>query len=473
MAKGTFFLLIAQLIFLGSGYVIHFGVARMVSQDEYGRFGVVMSIASYLTIFATMGVPSSVIKFVSEGRNIKVLIKKAIKLQLLISSVPIGIIILSSSNLTDFLNDNEMGNLILLLPAIVFIMAFYYLFLGVLVGQRDFKTVAILKSGNPFLRMVLIFSFLYLGYGIFGALMGYILTYVMWIIIAIHLVNRAIISNNCDNGDEISYKELISFSTPLFIYSLFFVLIFNFDLWTVKSLTSDAGYYTCAKQFANIGFIIIAGLNITLFPSISKANSLEDKTQLKDYIRETFRYAFILIIPIIVIVYNTAEELITVMYPDNYVKSAETLSVLIIGISLIVIFSLNTQIFKGIGQPVIPLAISIIMCIVLVPSTYYFIERYGMIGGAISITIVGILGTGISIILINKIVGCYVDLFSIIKILFSSGILFILTYAFTFSGIYLIAWHMALVGIYFCCLWILKEINTTDIELIRGVMNIK
>ena len=56
LAKGTFFLMISQIIFLGSGYIIHFGLARIVSPAEYGRFGIILSLLMISQIFLNMGI---------------------------------------------------------------------------------------------------------------------------------------------------------------------------------------------------------------------------------------------------------------------------------------------------------------------------------------------------------------------------------------------------------------------------------
>jgi stage V sporulation protein B len=73
MAKGTVWLMIAMIIFMGSGYIIHIGLARVVSPDEYGIYGVILSLLAITEIFLQNGVPQSVSKFVAEGGNIKII----------------------------------------------------------------------------------------------------------------------------------------------------------------------------------------------------------------------------------------------------------------------------------------------------------------------------------------------------------------------------------------------------------------
>ena len=85
MAKGTLHLMIAQVVFLVGGYIIHFGLARIVSPAEYGRFGVTLALLQILQIFLVKGIPEAVTKFIAEGKDIKQTNRISFKIQLVLS----------------------------------------------------------------------------------------------------------------------------------------------------------------------------------------------------------------------------------------------------------------------------------------------------------------------------------------------------------------------------------------------------
>ena len=120
MAKGTLYFMIAQVIFLMSGYVIHFGVARMITPEEYGRLGVILAILMMTQIFLQKGIPDAVVKYISEGRDSRIVKKKALKVQLILSFIFTIVLISIAPIISNLLNDNELTNYIYIFNHIVF-----------------------------------------------------------------------------------------------------------------------------------------------------------------------------------------------------------------------------------------------------------------------------------------------------------------------------------------------------------------
>jgi O-antigen/teichoic acid export membrane protein len=174
LAKGTLYLMIAQTIFLGTGYIIHIGLARIISPIEYGRFGVILSILMMSQIFLNLGIPETVTKFISEGRNSKIVKNKALKLQLLFSLIIFLIIFLSAPLIANILNDPKLMNYIRFASIIIPVRAVYAILRGVLNGFRYFEKSAYAHTIDALIRIISVFILIYLGFGIYGAIGGYI-----------------------------------------------------------------------------------------------------------------------------------------------------------------------------------------------------------------------------------------------------------------------------------------------------------
>ena len=80
VAKGGFYIITSYFVFYLSGYVIHFGLTRIVTPAIYGTIGVLITLLSVLQIFLT-GIPASASKFLSEGIDGTELKKKTLLLQ--------------------------------------------------------------------------------------------------------------------------------------------------------------------------------------------------------------------------------------------------------------------------------------------------------------------------------------------------------------------------------------------------------
>ena len=67
--KGTFYILLSNIVFVLSGYAIYFGLARMLGPGLYGNYGVVVSLVSTINTVLILSIQQSVSKFVSEDRQ--------------------------------------------------------------------------------------------------------------------------------------------------------------------------------------------------------------------------------------------------------------------------------------------------------------------------------------------------------------------------------------------------------------------
>ena len=54
------YILTAQLVFMASGYLIHFGLGRLLGSELYGVYGVMLSLITITTIVLTAGIPQAV-----------------------------------------------------------------------------------------------------------------------------------------------------------------------------------------------------------------------------------------------------------------------------------------------------------------------------------------------------------------------------------------------------------------------------
>ena len=175
MGKGTVYLIIAQTIFLGAGYAIHFGLGRILGPGEYGIFGVILSLLTVVEIFLIRGFRDAVSKYVSEFRDKANIIKnKGIKIELIFSTIAFCLYFYFAKDIAILLKDSSLTNYIRLSAMIIPIMSIYSVYIGYLSGRREFGKQAISMSVQSLGKVFGVYLFVLLGFGIFGALGGYI-----------------------------------------------------------------------------------------------------------------------------------------------------------------------------------------------------------------------------------------------------------------------------------------------------------
>lgn len=471
MAKGTLYLMIAQVIVLGSGYIIHFGLARMVSVEDYGRFGVILSILTLTQIFLLMGIPEAVSKYIAEGRDSKIVTRKASKLQFIFSLIFFFGLLLLAPYIAEILHDDKLTNYLRFVSFIIPLRAMFSIDQGVLNGFRAFGKSAIGQTITAILKIIFVFAFVYLGFELFGVIGGYILSSFVGLIVLIILAK-----NRSQKGNSVSNSDLVNFSYPVIIFAFCFSFIGVSDLLFVKALIENndyAGYYTSARTMATIFSVASVGLSFSILPSISKSYKNNDVVLTKSYIRNSFRYALMISIPAAFVVSATSSELLSLLFGSEYSKAGAALSILVFGWLFIQLFTIMVYIINGSGKTRIPMYIVLLLTPISIALNYYLIPIFDLVGAALALSFTIVIGLIIAAFYVYKIFEELVYVKSIVKIVLSSLLILIITFFMDFNGLLLIAEYLFLFGIYFGLLYLMREFTKEDSKLFLSILSSK
>ena len=88
-SRALVWLTISEIIFNASGYVIHAALGRILGPEDYGRFGIIVTLTTMLIVLIGNGVPTAMSKYLSEvfedhPERIRTIKRQAIILQVLI-----------------------------------------------------------------------------------------------------------------------------------------------------------------------------------------------------------------------------------------------------------------------------------------------------------------------------------------------------------------------------------------------------
>lgn len=469
-AKGTLYLTIAQVVLLGSGYIIHFGLARMVSVEQYGRFGIILAILVIVQYFVIKGVPDAVAKFVAEGRDVESIKKKGMKIQLYLSLILYIILFITAPLIAQILNDEALTMYIWLGSLLIIGRAFLSIYNGILNGLKKYSKSSKVLIIYHILRVTFVFTLVLLGFEIFGVIMGYILALFIATLFAYKYSKTKL------RGTDISTKDILSFSYPMVIFTFSYILIMNLDILFVANITNnsnDVAYFTAASTIAGVAYTILMALSFTIYPSISKSIKQGDMEQTKSYINYFTRYAFMILLPLSVIVYKTSEDIITLFYPGEYIAGSEALGILIFGISFISMFIIFASIINTAGDSKPSMIVGLCLIPISIVTNYILINKYGMAGGAMATTITGFIGM-IAIGLIAKsIFKTLIPFSSLIKICSASGIVYVILNFFPASGIIILMVDVLVFIGYFGILYLFGEFKKEDFDIIKGSLDIK
>ena len=475
LARGTIYLMSAQLVFLISSYAIHFGLGRYLGPELYGTFGIILSLLTICRVLVEPGAVRAISKYTAERKELAVAIKnQAIKIQIILALIIFAFLFTLAPLIANLLKDSTLVPYIRIIAFFVPAFSLYAVYFGLLNGIRAFGKQATVSIIYHVIKVLVVLALVYLGFELYGAIGGYLIAGVVSLIMARHYW----ISKDSKDGevtDNFQMSRIVKFAAPIILFSLAFNLVVSLDLFFVKAILGEkvqAGFYTSAAALGKVPYFIFLALSDTLFPSIARSTSNKGSAELtKRYINQSLRYALMFLVPCSFIISATSRDLVTLVYTDRYLDAASSLSILIFGLTFLCLFIILTTVITASGKPRISLVMVLILLVVNILLNTTLVPIYGLIGAAVATTITGFLGVLISGIYIYKRFHILTNLLSVFRIVAASSIIYLCARVFPVSGIPLLAYYACLLAIYFVLLFIFREIKREDIQVARDIFS--
>ncbi len=466
LRKNLLLTLGAFLFFIASGYVIHIYLGRRLGPEEYGVFGVVISLLAVIEVFFLKGMRDTVAKFASEFPHKARAIKyTGLKLQMYLAAILGTLFFLLSPIIAVLLRDESLTPYIRLISLVIPIVAVHSLLLGYLSGTGRFGQRALVVIVYCVVKVFAVFVLIYLGFGVKGAIFAYLLGALSGFILSVYFTH--------DQGkisENFPASQMIAFTLPLIFFSGAKNLLMNLDLLFVKVMIQDssaAGYYTAAMMLTKVPHVIFLAFSIILLPAVSKATSVGDGVQTSRYINSCLKYLLILLLPILLFLAAAPHEVMELVYSEQYMAAAEALAILIFGISFITVFSVLTTVVTGAGRPKTALAMVMVLVPLDIVLNLVLIPRYALRGAALATTITCFLGMFIALIYVRTKFGPLLSFRSFIGIILASSLFYFGPHFFPIAGPFLVLEGLILSVLYVLALLTIKEVSLRDFGFIR------
>ncbi|UCG54303.1 MAG: flippase [Dehalococcoidia bacterium] len=470
MLRGTLYLIIANGVFSVVGYIIHFWIGRHLGPAEYGIFGVVIYLMTTVNLFITSGFPQSASKYIAEDYSrAGSIIRDANRIQFVFCIIIFGLYFGLSGVIANLFDDPSLTSYIRISTLGIPAYAFFSVYsVGYLNGLRRFSWQALASIGSSITKLAVVFGSVLLGFGVGGALVGYIIAAIVGFVLAWKFLNPLKKSKS-----NFGWKKLVGFGIPATIFAATFFLLMNIDLFVVKAIgggEAETGYYASATTISRVPHFLIAGLAMTLLPSISRSTSLNNIELTKSYIQQSVRFMLMALIPGVLVVSATSADLLTLLYSSSYLEAAIPLSILVFGVALLTIFYVLSNIILGINKPWIVLSIVLLLAGVDIALSVFLISSYGLVGAAWATTITGLIGMSLVAGYIFTRFRTLICIKSLLRILFASGVVYGTTYFIPSLPLWLPAIYIGLSLVYIGILWVTKELTKDDLNTVMKLI---
>jgi len=468
VGKGTLYLLIAQVIFLATGYATQIALGRFMGPELYGVWGVVLGLMSIVMLIPSSGVPIAVSKFIScNEKSAGSILKESLKIQLALCAVIFLIYFSSAGLIATALSDERFIFYVRLTSVSIFLVGIGSVYSGYLNGVRHFgkqSLVSIVQSLTKLTAILLVV----LGLGVLGAVFGYLLSYLASLLLALWF------SRLVTGDGKFEWRKILYFSMSVIAYSVFSNLFPNIDILMIKSLLRNdtlVGYYNSASTIGRLFYFLVGTLFATLIPAISVSIAAGNQKKTIKYVTSSIRYSLMLLIPISLVVSATASDLASFVYSSAFAQAGEPLSIFIFGVSFFTLLGGLASMLIGAGKPKQCMLILGLVCLLSLVLNFLLIPVMGIKGAALASTISSFLGLVVASYYVAREFGCLVSGKSIIRISLASLLIYLLSrYIVLPSELLLPLEYTFLFGLYFVILVIIKEWTKEDFGIIRGLI---
>jgi O-antigen/teichoic acid export membrane protein len=353
-ARGGLFLFVGNAlstVILAIGAII---IARFLGPSNYGLYTLALVMPSVFTTLADAGMNSALIRFParlrSEGdyraSNRAIRLGFLLKLSLSVAAFLIcyfgadwiTITLLNRPSLTPYL---QLAGLLIIFQAIF--DAANNSFIGLDLMQYSASTQILYSV----LKSVLAPALILLGFGIGGAIIGYVLgMFVAGAVGATILFTKYAHSTAAATSQQtVKLSALIDYSLPLYVATILSVFLGQYQNLVLARLATNVqiGNFNAAWNFNSLLSILIYPISTAIFPMFSKMNPESQRRDLARGFVLAVKYASLLLIPASIGVMVFSQDLVLLTYGRGYVLAPQYLT----------IFS-AIYLLTGLGLSVIP-----------------------------------------------------------------------------------------------------------------------
>ncbi len=386
----TFFGFFASKIF---GYIYSIIIARSLHPSEVGILAVAAGVLGFVIMFANLGVPMGVLRYVpfykSRGQDAKV--KGTLLSGIAITFVSSIVFALALFFFSDFIglgvyNEPVVSNVLKVFSIAVPFAAISSL---LIITIQSFKQLQYrVLTRNIMENIVKISSFLVLfffGFRVMAASFALLFSYVVSLFLAFFFIEKKIFPFvKSKIKAEYHLKTLMSFSWPLFAATFFALLLTTIDFFMLGYFldTAAVGIYSMSETLSRLILVVEQCLIILFVPIATGYFALGKKDEISLLFKTITRWIFLFSLPILVFLVLFSAPLLEAFYGAQYVPGFISLSILSIGFFFVGAVGPTHDMLKAIGKPKYNLANTIVSAVVNVALNWTLIPICGLAGAA-------------------------------------------------------------------------------------------
>lgn len=461
-----------NVVFNGITKVISLGIAffsigmlsRYLGTEDYGNYSIIFQYLALFVAISDFGLyPMMTHEISKKDFNENIIINKIFTLRLLISLLTFAIFLIFIPFLVyiNFLNYSKDIQIGILIIGISFLFSSSYgLLNGVFQKHLAMDKVAFSELIGKIVQAIVIFLVVKFDRGLLFSIL-YILSAMVVNFILVNIFATKFIKLKLD-WDFAYWKKFLKKSLPLGIGALATFIYFKFDVLILSYFknSDQVGIYSFAYRLIETLVFFPSMVIGIVFPLFSRFFN-EDKIKFNRVVNSTFKFFLILVIPMVISVQFLAEEIVTKVSNESFLRSGYVLQILIFALAFIFFGQLFTNLLIATEKQTALMKLLVFIAILNLSLNIIFIPKYSYLAAAYTSVITEFLVTFISLIILIKNDIYKIDIPKISFIFLAGAIMLVIYY---FSPLSLFVNVVLAVVTYFVILFISKAISDEEIK---------
>lgn len=373
-------------------------IVNSLSPDVYGTLALAYAVVFSIGNIALLGVHEGVTRQFSattdSDRRIQIVIAGFILLLFSGIGTSLGLYALRYQ-LAQLLETQALPRFLVLFLPYLLVFPLARVAFATLRGQkRTVKSVFARHIGGRGLAVCALVVFVILDRSLHGAFAYWIGFPTFTLAIALYFLWRTADRREVLNTlpDRSTFSTLWSFSWPLAIGSVIFLLLGRLDILMIGYFMepSDVAYYRAVQPLKTTAMFALGSFTFLFLPLATEYHEAGDETSLDRIFTVSTKWVLLITLPPVLIFGLFSESVVEALFGQQYLPAAPVLTILVLGLLFRAVSGLDGDMVKAIDRPrlelysgVVGLISNLVLNIVLIP-------RFGIRGAAIA-TVVGYL----------------------------------------------------------------------------------
>lgn len=403
-ATGSFHLFLGvavSTIIMAVGTII---LARLLLPEEYGLYSLSLIPSYMINLFRDWGVNSAMTRYVANLRisnkngDIRDIIHGGIIFETITGlGLTFLSLFLASLIATTIFHRPEATSLIAIASLVTFSGALLVAAQSSFIGFENMKLNSFTLICQAVVKVVVGLLLILLGFGVLGAVLGYVLSFSVAGIIGLVLLYTIFLRNlqKSENRAPLSevVKKMLRYGVPLSISSILTGFLLQFYSFMMVIFSSDEmiGNYQVATNFAVLLTFFSAPITTVLFPAFAKLDPQNEKPLLKTIFASSVKYTSLILVPATMAIMVLSQPMVSTLFGEKWVHSPLFLTLYVSVNLLAALGSISLGGFlAGVGETRIQMRLGILKLLVGIPLAFLLIPTYGILGVIVGSILAGL-----------------------------------------------------------------------------------